>query len=239
MSLGQACLPELPRNSRSWKAKWCCLWKLTRRIWEGPKGGRRYQPIICPTNLPESFMLESILNKRCTHHLEEPGVCVCVCMCVCSVTQLCPTLCDPLDCSPPGPSVKRIFQARILVWDANSSSRGSSQFRDRTQVSFISWIGRWILYHRATREALSLVTQTKCGPNKMTGQRQLRNQPHYHKPWAFEPRSKAVLLGSFICYFLPPPGRPLPNKVSCFVSPCVSSDNSLLNVRQEPTLGPW
>ena len=33
---------------------------------------------------------------------------------VCSVTQLCPTLCDPLDCSLPGPSVRVIFQARIL-----------------------------------------------------------------------------------------------------------------------------
>ena len=31
----------------------------------------------------------------------------------------------------------------------------------------------------------------------------------------------------------------LPNKVSCSVSTCVSSDNSLLSVRQEPTLGPW
>ena len=32
----------------------------------------------------------------------------------CSVTQLCPTLCDPLDCSLPGPSVHVILQARIL-----------------------------------------------------------------------------------------------------------------------------
>ena len=29
-------------------------------------------------------------------------VCVCVCMCVCLVTQLCPTLCNSLNCSPPG-----------------------------------------------------------------------------------------------------------------------------------------
>ena len=34
------------------------------------------------------------------------------------VIQLCPTLCDPMDCSPPGTSVREIFQARILEWVA-------------------------------------------------------------------------------------------------------------------------
>ena len=46
------------------------------------------------------------------------------------VTQLCPTLCDPVDCSPPGSSVHGILQARILEWVAISFSRGSSQPRD-------------------------------------------------------------------------------------------------------------
>ena len=32
--------------------------------------------------------------------------------------QSCPTLCDPMDCSPPGPSVHGIFQARVLEWGA-------------------------------------------------------------------------------------------------------------------------
>ena len=40
--------------------------------------------------------------------------------------QLCPTLCDPLNCSPPGSSVHGILQARILEWFAMSSSKGSS-----------------------------------------------------------------------------------------------------------------
>ena len=40
--------------------------------------------------------------------------------------QLCPTLCNPMDCSPPGSSVHGILQARILEWVAISSSRGSS-----------------------------------------------------------------------------------------------------------------
>ena len=59
------------------------------------------------------------------------GACVCVCVCVCVVAQSCLTLCDPMDCSPPGSSLHRIFQARILEWVANSYSRGSCQ----TQVS--------------------------------------------------------------------------------------------------------
>ena len=42
------------------------------------------------------------------------------------VAQLCPTLCDPVDCSPPGSSLHGILQARILEWVAISFSRGSS-----------------------------------------------------------------------------------------------------------------
>ena len=54
------------------------------------------------------------------------------------VTQLCLTLCDPMDCSPPGSSVHRILQARIPEWIAMPSSRGSSQPWDLTQVSCIA-----------------------------------------------------------------------------------------------------
>ena len=64
-----------------------------------------------------------------------------------SFTQSCPTLCDPADCSPPGSSVHGIFQARILVWVAVSSSRGSSRPKDGTRVYCVSSTGRWILYH--------------------------------------------------------------------------------------------
>ena len=53
------------------------------------------------------------------------------------VTQLCPTLSDPIDCSLPGSSVHGISQARILEWVAISSTRGFLQPRDRTYVSCI------------------------------------------------------------------------------------------------------
>ena len=54
------------------------------------------------------------------------------------VAQSCPTLCDPMDCSLSGSSVHGIFQARVLEWVAVSFSTGSSQPRDRTQVSRIA-----------------------------------------------------------------------------------------------------
>ena len=68
--------------------------------------------------------------------------------------QLQLTLCDPVDCSPPGSSVHEILQARILEWVAISYSRGSSQPRDRTHFSCISCIGRFFTT-RATWEAHS------------------------------------------------------------------------------------
>ena len=66
--------------------------------------------------------------------------------------QLCPTLCDPVNCSLPGSSALGIFQARKLEWVAISFFRGSSQPKDWTHAFCIS---RQILYHWATREALS------------------------------------------------------------------------------------
>ena len=50
------------------------------------------------------------------------------------VTQLCPTLCDPMGCRSPGSSVHGILQARILGWVAIPFSRGSSRPRDQTRV---------------------------------------------------------------------------------------------------------
>ena len=52
-----------------------------------------------------------------------------------------------MDWGPPGSSVHGFLQARILEWAATPSSRGSSQPRDRTRISYVSCIGRWVLYH--------------------------------------------------------------------------------------------
>ena len=85
--------------------------------------------------------------------------------CVCSVVS---NLCDPMDCSPPGSSVHGISQE----WVAISSSRGSSRPGGQTCVSCI---GRWILYHGTTREAVIVSREH----NKAWGHQSVRVQrPH-------------------------------------------------------------
>ena len=69
---------------------------------------------------------------------------------LCLVAQLCPTLCNPMDYSPPGSPINGDFPARILEWVAMPSSRGSSQPRKRAGVSCIAGGFFAIL---ATREA--------------------------------------------------------------------------------------
>ena len=59
----------------------------------------------------------------------------------------CLTLCDLRDHGPPGSSVHGSLQARILEWVVMPSSKGSSWPRDRTCVSYVSCIGRQVLYH--------------------------------------------------------------------------------------------
>ena len=78
-------------------------------------------------------------------------MCVCVCVCVClSCIWLFVT---PMDCSLPVSFDHGISQARTLEWVAVSFSRGSSWPRDWTHVSYT---GRQILYHWASRELLDL-----------------------------------------------------------------------------------
>ena len=58
--------------------------------------------------------------------------------------QLCPTLCNSMDCRLPGSSVHRILQARILEWVAIPSSRQSSRLRNQTHISYVSCLGTHI-----------------------------------------------------------------------------------------------
>ena len=68
-------------------------------------------------------------------------------MCCVKLLQSCPTLCDPMDYSPPGSSLHGVFQARILEWVALSFSRESSRPRDQTCISYVSCIGKQVLYY--------------------------------------------------------------------------------------------
>ena len=76
------------------------------------------------------------------------------------VAQLCPTLCYPMDCSPRGPSVHGIFQARLLEWIAISFSRESSWLRDQTQVSHIA--GRLYCLSHLGSHLLGCIDRWRC-----------------------------------------------------------------------------
>ena len=67
-------------------------------------------------------------------HIFISSVYYCCCCCY-VVVKLCPTLCDPRDCNPPGSSVHVIFQTRIVEGNAISFSRGSSWPRDLTSLA--------------------------------------------------------------------------------------------------------
>ena len=77
-------------------------------------------------------------------------------VCTCVHAQSYPTLCDPVDGSPPGSSVHGILQARVLEWGAMPSSRGSSWLRDRNVVFLRLLRGKWILNHCTAWEALEV-----------------------------------------------------------------------------------
>ena len=84
-----------------------------------------------------SFGLSALLNAQ--NELDTfPTVEYCIALCL--VVQLCLTLCDPMDCSPPGSSVHGDSPGKNtgVGCHAMLSSRGSSQPRDQTQVSRIA-----------------------------------------------------------------------------------------------------
>ena len=65
---------------------------------------------------------------------------------------MCPTLCDPIDCSPPGSSIHGTLHERVLEWLAIPFHRRSSWLRDWTQVSLHC---RQILHHLSHQGSLS------------------------------------------------------------------------------------
>ena len=93
----------------------------------------------------ENFQVHSIMIQQVMLNLHPKSL------------QSCPTLCDPMDCGPPGSSIQGILRARILEWVAISFSRGFSQSRDQTQVSCTAdrFLTVW-----ATREAHGIETRT-------------------------------------------------------------------------------
>ena len=86
--------------------------------------------------------------KLITHFYVQSKTRNCVLLCMqAQVLQSCLTLCNPIDSSPPGFSVHWVSQASILEWVVISFSRGSSRPKDGTGISYLSCIGRKVLYH--------------------------------------------------------------------------------------------
>ena len=87
------------------------------------------------------------------------------------VTQLCPTLCDPMDCSPPGSSVHGIFQARVLEWGAIAFSDLSAYHGIITVSNFFRGYVRnlelWqmIVFFKLIYLILTTTLSWKCDPN--------------------------------------------------------------------------
>ena len=69
---------------------------------------------------------------------EPPGKHICQLCMHAKLLNLCLTLCNTMDCSPPGSSAHGFLQARILKWVTLPSSRGSSQPRDQAHISCIA-----------------------------------------------------------------------------------------------------
>ena len=88
-------------------------------------------------NLPLKYSPDLLLQVTALISIQAYHMLVCVCL----VAQLCLILHDPMDCNPPGSSVRGILQAIILELVAIPFSRGSSQPRDRIWVSCI--VGRF------------------------------------------------------------------------------------------------
>ena len=122
-------IPGLVRSPEEGKG-----YPVTPAFWPG-----EFHRLYSPTESDTTERLSLVVSYKTRHTLS---------MCVCSDTQLCPTLCSPMDCSPPGSSVHGISWTRILEWEAIPSSRGSSRARDGTHVSYVSCTGRRILHHR-------------------------------------------------------------------------------------------
>ena len=150
------------------KSLWGLSWRLkNQRMMPGNQESPRiwllsYKPLQPWTSPCVSLDLSQLTCELCRQLLPAPAEPVALDLTPSlqrkekvSVTQSCPTLCDPVDCCQPGSSVRGIFQARILEWVAISFFRGSSQPRDRTWVSCMAGRFFYQLNHQGSPVSLS------------------------------------------------------------------------------------
>ena len=117
-----------------------------------------------------------------------------------------------MDCSPPGSSVDGILQEIILDWIAMPFSRGSSQPRGRTCLSYVSCIGRWVLFqtnisgrrsqqqrHMALKTISHIYPQTVVN-STLYPEPHILLQPTSHMPLQLKPQT---LLSFTVTIFFP------------------------------------
>ena len=124
------------------------------------RGGSAHQTSLCYTarvscQVPQTLRVgRSVVGLPCPcrrlsniRDLYALDSSACLVVCVPSRFSHSRLLCNPMGCSPSDFSVHGISQARILKWVAISFPRGYSQPRDRTYISYVCCISRWVLYH--------------------------------------------------------------------------------------------
>ena len=122
-----------------------------------------------------------------------------------------PTLCDSMNCSPPGSSVHGVLQARILEWITMPSSRGSSRPRDRTGISCVSCTAGGFSTHWATWEAHTNLWKLELAPvvvfiklwidfnqeklvfTKRLNSIQIKTDQHIFPKWLMQTKAKAFI----------------------------------------------
>ena len=126
----------------------------------------------------------------------------------------CPTLWDPMDCSPPGSSVYGILQARILEWLAISFSKGSSRPRDGTWVSHIagrfftaeppgknSWrkSRQYALWHCSQQYFLALSPRAREIKTKINKWDYIKFKKRFHSEGNYQNKKFSCWMGEDIC----------------------------------------
>ena len=133
---GRSCGEGEPLCTVGVNVNWCSHYEIVQRVLNNLKITVPYGPVhhswILPeerenTNLKDMCTLMYAAALFTTAKICEGHKCPCVC--ANSVTQSCPALCDPMDCSLTDSSVHGILQARVLEWAAIPFSKGSSQHR--------------------------------------------------------------------------------------------------------------
>ena len=114
--------------------------------------------------------VHSSQERRTSHSSENKNSDSCfntlldIMLCI-KLLQSYPTLCDLMDCSPPGSSVHRILQARILEWVVMPSFRGSPWPRHQACISYASSTGRYVLHHYSHLGSPTRLDSTTYSPS--------------------------------------------------------------------------